>query len=666
METGWVRLSRTCNNACWFCLDVDQLDKREVGLDEITAEIDAVAATGAQRVVLSGGEPTLSRHLLAAIRHAKARGLYVVLTTNGRIIQADKIGKMLEAAGLDEVRVSIHGARRHTHEQLVATDKAWLESLQGLKVMGRTGVRVVMNTVLTKPVLGELGYLLHLAMMGGMKEMQVRALRPEGRALLPEPRQELPVPTDRALKEISEVWFAAKEEVVLFTLDGFNDTIDDGYVAPFPVAQADEAALRMLRQRVGLHHVLPGVTALDADGMGKDFNLLVERNGGLASVGPELRARGVPLLDLPACVGGRPKAADLHGEDAVRGAGCGDCAERTGCPGLPKKLARHAAALVPPPAWSGVGAGEVLIVPGGEDALLDGRTLPALAAALAARGVTARIKAAPSAEAVASAARIVCGGAAAQDRVLALGGAPERLEVVDLASGDGVSPAAGIVRSFQPGRVDRLLRAGVPLGRVLWRPYPTPPVEAAPVVQGGHVLLLGATTDWKLLLTALTLTRPPVPVVAVDVASNPCPDVAGLTRRTDLDDDAVWELVRTARAVVMALRPAAADDGAARARDLRWLAVAAAAGRPVAALRGEGVEDLVRHERSGWLARRGDATSLADAIRRAFAGATLWPAAGSALDGLVVGADRWAKEIADGAEVHEALVPVPTRPWPAW
>ena len=184
MDAGWVRLSRTCNNACHFCLDAENLDNAPISLEQITADIDAVVASGAQRVILSGGEPTLSKHLLSAIRYAKAKGLYVILTTNARIIQHDKIAKMLEDAGLSEIRISIQASRRTVHEALVGADKAWVESNAALKIMGRTSVRVVMNTVLMKANAAEIPYLMHLAMMGGMKELRLRAMKPLGRATL--------------------------------------------------------------------------------------------------------------------------------------------------------------------------------------------------------------------------------------------------------------------------------------------------------------------------------------------------------------------------------------------------------------------------------------------------------------------------------------------------
>ena len=63
-----------------FCLDADNLDGTIVELDDVTAAIDAVAEAGLSRVVLSGGEPSLSRHLLAAIARLAPK---VVIFTHG-------------------------------------------------------------------------------------------------------------------------------------------------------------------------------------------------------------------------------------------------------------------------------------------------------------------------------------------------------------------------------------------------------------------------------------------------------------------------------------------------------------------------------------------------------------------------------------------------------
>jgi pyruvate-formate lyase-activating enzyme len=669
VDTGWVRLTRTCNNACLFCLDAENLDKQPIELEAIRAAIDEVADAGLPRVVFSGGEPTLSRHLLGAIKHAKARGLYTILTTNARIVQSDKVAQMLEAAGLDEIRVSVHAARRVNHEKLVQAEGAWVESVAALKYMGRTGVRVVMNTVLLRPNVPEVAYLMHLAMMAGMKEMRLLRLRPDGKGSSAVVKAELLVPVDQALAAIAELWFNAKEENVLFVAEGYEDTVDEGLIKELPPKQPDEAGLRLLRQRVQVHQLAHGATALDDEGFARGTSVLCEAHGGLRAVGHELAARFAPYIDLPACVGGRPKAEDLWGADAVYGPECPTCPVRPRCPGVPKKLAKAAAGqLAPLPAWAPA-VGPVVVLPGGDDPLLDGETLPDLVAALRAEGLEATLGADPSA--LQAAGTVVCGSPSALAAALAARPEGQRIDVLDAQLGGGLEGAT-VVRSFAPGRLEAL--AGVPLDRVSWRPWPAPARCASlpPARAATEVLVLGATADWRLLQAAMGMITGSLPrVVALDGPDNPVPTVGSIRPAADGSDEVFLEHLARARFVVLPHRRGGDSlaERALLARDLRRVALAQAAGRPVVAVRGPGVEDGIRHDRTGWLVRPGQPAELADGMKRLFTDAALHGrlSDGARMHGALALPAAWARELARGATPDLDLVwATRARPQPRW
>jgi pyruvate-formate lyase-activating enzyme len=663
VDTGWVRLTRTCNNACLFCLDAENLDGRPIELDEIQRDIDAVAEAGLSAVVLSGGEPTLSKHLLGAIRYAKGKGLRTILTTNARIIQSDKIAQMLEKAGLDEIRISVHAARRATHETMVQREKAWVETNAAVKYMGRTSVRVVCNAVLTRPGKDELAYLMHLLMMGGMKEYRVRRMLRQGAGASDVAKAELAIAVDPSLLTITDLWYGAKEEVVHLIVEGFDHTMDEGLLLERPVRQADIAALELLRQRVQLHHAAHGLSLLDEEGMGKDLTALCEFGGGLADVGHELAARLAPLTDAPPCVGGRVTVAPDHwGEDAVYGAGCAACPERSACPGLPRKLGKLAKDhLTPLPQW-GPAPGPFVVLRG-RDAHLEREVLAPLADALAALG--ADVSRADDAAGIA-AGTVICG----PDQV---GTAPGvRWEALDLGQPFAATPT--VLRSHVPGRVEVLREAGVPLRSVRWRPFPAQArCASAPPVEGCEaVVALGRTADWDLLLRTRGWATAIGAYQVYDHADNPAPDHPGLVRHTDVDDDALLEAILGARLVVFPHRRQTGDSAADRAAlwsDLRWLHVAAAAGRPVVATRGPGVEDGVRHGKTGWLVRPGDAAELAVAARDLFAKPDRLAATSrSARElGALSSPETWARELVSGARpAADPLWKTPLRPWPRW
>ncbi len=347
VSEAWVRVSRTCQNACAFCSDADALDGADVPLAVITADLDRARAEGAEAVVLSGGEPTLNRALLGAIRHAKSLGLRVALATNGRILAHDRFAIALRDAGLDEARVSLHASRRRNHEILTGREGSWVESKAALKILGRNGIRTVLSMVYTRETRAELPYLMHMGMMDGIQEMWVRGILPLGRGASEVCRGELqPRPAELA-EDLDALWFRAKEENVLLRVFHFDDTADIVVPASLeqPARSADEAALLLLQARVVLLSARRGMLALAEDGTQRAITRLVGLLGGLDAVAQRFAALGAPLRDVPRCLGGMP---DRPVDGGTFVDGCSGCTWRSGCPGLSPRLARLAGSAPKP------------------------------------------------------------------------------------------------------------------------------------------------------------------------------------------------------------------------------------------------------------------------------------------------------------------------------
>lgn len=347
MREAWIRVSRTCQNACAFCSDADAVDGSDVPLTTIEADLSHARAQGFDAVVLSGGEPTLNRGLLSAIRHAKGLGLRVALATNGRILQHDRFAVALRDAGLDEARVSLHASRRRNHEILTGREGSWVETKAALKILGRNGVRTVLSMVYTRETRAELPYLMHMGMMDGISEMWVRGILAVGRGKSEVCQGELqPRPAELA-EDLDALWFRAKEENVLLRVFNFENTAD--LVVPSQIAQparsADEAALGMLEQRVVLLSARAGMLALSEDGSQRAISRLVGLLGGLDAVAARFAALGAPLRDVPRCLGGQP---DRAVEGGAFGEGCDGCAWRSSCPGLSPRLAKLTGSTLKP------------------------------------------------------------------------------------------------------------------------------------------------------------------------------------------------------------------------------------------------------------------------------------------------------------------------------
>ena len=94
-------MTRRCNLQCVHCY---AQARGEHGTDPIStaqgkAMLDDLAAFGAPVVLFSGGEPLVRRDLPELARHAAAKGMRAVISTNGTLIDR-AVAKELKSVGL--------------------------------------------------------------------------------------------------------------------------------------------------------------------------------------------------------------------------------------------------------------------------------------------------------------------------------------------------------------------------------------------------------------------------------------------------------------------------------------------------------------------------------------------------------------------------------------
>lgn len=100
-------LTDRCNFRCTYC-NIPEVPDAEMSTAEICAAIDAFADAGMMRASFSGGEALLRKDAVDIIAHAKRRGLFTSLNTNGFLTGAvfDRL-----AGVLDMLVVSLDGTQ---------------------------------------------------------------------------------------------------------------------------------------------------------------------------------------------------------------------------------------------------------------------------------------------------------------------------------------------------------------------------------------------------------------------------------------------------------------------------------------------------------------------------------------------------------------------------
>jgi heme d1 biosynthesis radical SAM protein NirJ len=142
-------LVRRCNLQCKHCYSVSaDIDfPGELTTQQALGVIDDLYSLRAPVIIMSGGEPLMRRDLFTLTQHAKAKGFFVALSTNGTLIDialADAIAEQ----GYDYVGISLDGLGP-IHDRFRRKEGAFDWALWSLKALRDRGVKVGVRFTLT-------------------------------------------------------------------------------------------------------------------------------------------------------------------------------------------------------------------------------------------------------------------------------------------------------------------------------------------------------------------------------------------------------------------------------------------------------------------------------------------------------------------------------------
>lgn len=195
----WVRLTRACNNRCLFCLDSPAQDGSVVPEEEVRLRIAEGRKRGAQRLILSGGEPTIHPKYLDFIKYGSDLGYtWIQTVTNGRMFCYARFAQQAVQNGLREATFSLHGHTSELHDRLVGRKGAFAQALAGLRRLMDLGVVVSVDVVLNRLNLPYLREMLDFYVAFGVREFDLLYIVPFGRGW--DENQELLFPDDELLR----------------------------------------------------------------------------------------------------------------------------------------------------------------------------------------------------------------------------------------------------------------------------------------------------------------------------------------------------------------------------------------------------------------------------------------------------------------------------------
>jgi 12,18-didecarboxysiroheme deacetylase len=138
-----------CNLTCTHCYaSVGQNTGHELSTKEALAVIDDLAAFGCPVLLFSGGEPFVRPDILTLARYATQKGLRVVFSTNGTLID-EKLAAEIKSIGVSYVGISMDGMEA-IHDQFRNRKGAFQLALAGIRHCREAGVKVGLRVTMTQ------------------------------------------------------------------------------------------------------------------------------------------------------------------------------------------------------------------------------------------------------------------------------------------------------------------------------------------------------------------------------------------------------------------------------------------------------------------------------------------------------------------------------------
>ncbi|AIY90567.1 radical SAM protein [Geoglobus acetivorans] len=178
--TVWNVTAR-CNLKCVHCYaDAGAKKEGELTTEEAKEFIDDLAEMKVPVLLLSGGEPLMREDIFELIEHAKSKGLYVSLSTNGTLINDDVAGRLAELK-VDYVGISIDGLPG-TNDRFRGLRGAFDRALNGILNAKEAGLLTGIRFTVTRLNLREVPEVIDLLVEHEIPRFCLYHLVPSGRA----------------------------------------------------------------------------------------------------------------------------------------------------------------------------------------------------------------------------------------------------------------------------------------------------------------------------------------------------------------------------------------------------------------------------------------------------------------------------------------------------
>jgi MoaA/NifB/PqqE/SkfB family radical SAM enzyme len=178
-----IQLGHLCNNRCVFCVSGQVSEWRQAGQIAADAVIDRLRearASGAARITLLGGEPTIQRSFFDVLRACVELGFEeIVVFTNGVMAHREGFLERVRALGGNVTwRFSVQGGNAQAHDAVTERPGSFAKIMAGLAHLRARGAHVTTNMCVNERSYRSLPDYPALCREHGIAQLHIDQVRP--------------------------------------------------------------------------------------------------------------------------------------------------------------------------------------------------------------------------------------------------------------------------------------------------------------------------------------------------------------------------------------------------------------------------------------------------------------------------------------------------------
>jgi len=230
-----AKLNNKCNSNCCFCADsIEVRSKKDIGYNQLIRDLEKNREKF-DSLIISGGEPTIYKHLFEYLSHAKniCRYKHITLTTNGFLLAYDGFVDRLIKNGVDSFIISFVTSNEKIYDGITKVKSSFGYVTKALSNLRKRKREVRINTVLHKLNYKDIDKTIEFLIKQNVKSIQLSFMNPIG----------------SSIRDGKSVMALTYSEIMPYIKKAFEKAkqlnFDNLFIENFPICTAEEFKSRI-------------------------------------------------------------------------------------------------------------------------------------------------------------------------------------------------------------------------------------------------------------------------------------------------------------------------------------------------------------------------------------------------------------------------------------